>query len=320
MVRGCGFETAAMPDSLDSLFRHFIDAHPSVHANGDWPNLVDLVVRGLHVKPNTQYWPLTAPLGDLQCPVAVAKPSPAQLLSSIVAARWAACENFHCIVVSRHRSYRKAQRREGKSGEHRSSASKGGHKAPLEPVNQTPSESTDERKQFRHSMDEAATASRKAKTPSKKGGGSSAGQGGPKESKSSASSVTKPGSGKASKRMRKEAGLTEKPRSIPTKFPNCQRQTLLSVLRHKPLANVTSTSNRKRRPLRRVRLLSLRKGQTLRPRLGEGLLLSSPCLSLTCHSTIGLTIAQGTILFPLTLSAWSGREAWCSFEAPDTTH
>ncbi len=55
MVRGRDFETAAAPDSLDVLFLHFIDAHPSLYANGEWLNLVDLVVRGLHVKPNTQY-------------------------------------------------------------------------------------------------------------------------------------------------------------------------------------------------------------------------------------------------------------------------
>ncbi len=66
-----------MPDSLDVLFRHFIDTHPSIYANGEWPNLVDLVVRGLHVMPNTQYWPPTIPLGDLQRPVAVTKPTPA---------------------------------------------------------------------------------------------------------------------------------------------------------------------------------------------------------------------------------------------------
>ncbi len=54
---GCDFETAATPDSLDALFHHFIDAHPGVHANGDWPNLADLVVRGLHANPFTQYWP-----------------------------------------------------------------------------------------------------------------------------------------------------------------------------------------------------------------------------------------------------------------------
>ncbi len=84
MVRGCDFETAVAPDSLDALLRHFIDAHRSVHADGDWPNLV---VRGLHVKPNRQYWPPSAPLGDLQCPVTVTKSSAAQLLSLIVAAR-----------------------------------------------------------------------------------------------------------------------------------------------------------------------------------------------------------------------------------------
>ena len=49
MVRGCAFETTAAPYSLDALFRHLKEAHPSVHAvyaNGRWPNLVDLVVRG----------------------------------------------------------------------------------------------------------------------------------------------------------------------------------------------------------------------------------------------------------------------------------
>ncbi len=63
MVHGCDFKTAAAPDSLDALFCHFRDAHPSIHADGEWPNLVDLVVRGLHVRPNTQYWPPTTPLG-----------------------------------------------------------------------------------------------------------------------------------------------------------------------------------------------------------------------------------------------------------------
>ncbi len=201
-----------MPDSPEVLFPHFIDAHPSVHAYGDWPNLVELVVRGLHVKPNKQYWPPTFPLGDLQHPVAVTKPSAAQPLSPIVAARWASRENFHRIVVSCHRSYRKAQCRESKSGEHSSSASRGAPKASSEPGTQMPSESADEWTQFRRSTDEAATTSQKAKTPSKKGGGSSAGQGGPKDSKSSATSMTKPGSGKGSKRTEKEAGLAEKPR------------------------------------------------------------------------------------------------------------
>ncbi len=55
MVRGCDFETAATPDSLDLLFRQFIDTYPSVHVDGEWPNLVNLVVMGLHVKPNTHY-------------------------------------------------------------------------------------------------------------------------------------------------------------------------------------------------------------------------------------------------------------------------
>ncbi len=80
MVRGCNFKTAAAPDSLDVLFRHIIDTHPSVHANGQWLNLVDLVTSGIHVKPNTQYWPPTTHLGDLQRPVAVTKPTQVQLL------------------------------------------------------------------------------------------------------------------------------------------------------------------------------------------------------------------------------------------------
>ncbi len=49
-------------------------------------------------------------------------------------------------------------------------------------------------------------------TPSKKGRGGSAGQGGPKDFKSSTSSLTKSGSGKGSKRTGKEAGLPIKPR------------------------------------------------------------------------------------------------------------
>ncbi len=36
MVRFCEFETAAAPDSLDALFHHFMEAHLSVHANGEW--------------------------------------------------------------------------------------------------------------------------------------------------------------------------------------------------------------------------------------------------------------------------------------------
>ncbi len=114
-------------------------------------------------------------------------------------------------MVSRRRAYRKAQCRESKSAEHSSSASKGAPKTISEPGTQTPSESVDECTQFHRSADQAATASQKAKTPSKKGGGNRAGQGCPKDSKSSATSVTKPGSGKGSKRTGKEASLAEKP-------------------------------------------------------------------------------------------------------------
>ncbi len=105
--------------------------------------------------------------------------------------------------MSRRRSYRKAQRRESKSGEHSSSASKCAPKVPSESGAQTLSESADEWAQFHRSTDEAATTSRKAKSLGKKGGGSSEGQGGP---------MAKSGSGKGSKRTGKEAGLTEKPR------------------------------------------------------------------------------------------------------------
>ena len=55
IVRGCSFETTTTPDALDTLFRHFRDTHPSVYDGGNWPNLVDLVTRGLKVRPNVQY-------------------------------------------------------------------------------------------------------------------------------------------------------------------------------------------------------------------------------------------------------------------------
>ncbi len=67
--------------------------------------------QGLNVKPNAQYWPPATPLGDLQCLVAMMKPSSTQLSAPIVAARWAAWEHFHKAVLARHRSYKRAQRR-----------------------------------------------------------------------------------------------------------------------------------------------------------------------------------------------------------------
>ncbi len=45
---------------------------------------MDLVTRGLHVKPNTQYSPPTTHVGDLMRPVAVTKLTEVQLLSPIV--------------------------------------------------------------------------------------------------------------------------------------------------------------------------------------------------------------------------------------------
>ncbi len=115
-------------------------------------------------------------------------------------------------MVLRRSLYREAQRKESKSGEHSSSATKGATKASAEPSTHKPSESADEWTKFCHSDDKAATTSQKAKTPGKKDGGGSTGQGGPKETKSSASSMNKSCSAKESKRTGKEAGLSERQR------------------------------------------------------------------------------------------------------------
>ncbi len=211
MVRGCSFETTTAPDALDALFRHFRDTHPSVYDGGKWTDLVDMVIRGLKVKPNAQYWPPTNVMGELQRPVTITKPSCTQLSSPIVAARWAARESFHKAVVTRRRSYKKARRRESRSGERSSSASKGVSRALSESDTQTPSESADEWNKFCRAADEAAAAaSSKAKSPGPKKGKGSKGSAGPKDSKSSAGAATKTGSGKGSKRKGKEAGLAEK--------------------------------------------------------------------------------------------------------------
>ncbi len=110
MVRGCTFETSTAPDALDMLLRHFRDDHPSACEGAQGTDLADLVTRGLKVKPNVQYWPPTNVMGELQRPVAITKPTYTQLLSPIVAARWAAREAFHEAMVARHRSYKRAQR------------------------------------------------------------------------------------------------------------------------------------------------------------------------------------------------------------------
>ncbi len=150
---------------------------------------------------------------ELQRPVAIAKPTCTQLSSPIVAARWAVHEHFHKAVVTRRRYYKRAQHREGKSRDRSSSALKGISKAPSDSDTQTPSESADEWNKFRCAADEAAAAaSSKAKSPGPKKSKGSKGSAGPKDSKSSASGVTKMGSGKGSKRKGKEAGLAEKPR------------------------------------------------------------------------------------------------------------
>ncbi len=95
-------------------------------------------------------------------------------------------------------------------------------KTPSEFGAQTLSESAYEWDQFCHSADEAAARTRKAKSSSQKGGKSSKGPGGPKDSRSSASTVAKSGSGKGSKHTGKEAGLAEKPcRDTSYKIPKC---------------------------------------------------------------------------------------------------
>ncbi len=212
MVRGCSFETTTAPDALDTLFHHFRDTHPSAYDEGKWSNLGDMVVRGLKVKPNLQYWSPTNVVGESQRPVAITKPTSTQLSSPIVATRWAMRESFHKPVVSRRRSYKRAQRCESKSGEHSSSAPKGVSRAPSESDTQTPSESADEWNKFCRTADKAAAASSQVKSPGPKKSKSSKGSAGLKDSKSPASAVTKSGSGKGNKRKGKEAGLAEKPR------------------------------------------------------------------------------------------------------------
>ncbi len=110
MVCGCTFETTTTPDALDTLFRHFRDAQPSIYDGDNGTNLVDLVTRGLKIRANAQYWPPTNVVGELQHPVAMTKPTQLQLESPIVAARWAACESFHKAVVARRWSYKKPKR------------------------------------------------------------------------------------------------------------------------------------------------------------------------------------------------------------------
>ncbi len=213
MVRGCNYGMSTAPDALDSLFRHFQDTHPDVYNGGKWTNLTDFVIRGLKIRANAQYWPPTNTMGKLQRPVAVTKPTPLQLGSPIVAARWAAREAFHKAVVAHRRSYKKAKCRESKSGEHSSSASKSGARAQSESDAQTLSESADEWTKFHRTADEAAAAtSSPAKAPGPKKGKGSKGSASLKDSKSLASAVAKAGSAKGSKRKGKEAGLVEKPR------------------------------------------------------------------------------------------------------------
>ncbi len=246
------------------------------------------------MKPNAQYWPPTNVMGELQCPIAITKPTCTQLSSPIVAARWAARESFHKAVVTRRRSYKKAQRRESKSGERSSSALKGISKAPSESDAQTPSESVDEWNKFRRAADEAvAAASSKAKSPGPKKGKGSKGSAGPKDSKSSASAVTKTGSGKDNKRKGKEAALAEKLRwDTSYKIPKRSApDTIISS--GGQMHRKASSSVLQRRPLRRAP--RPHKARTLKLGRKKGQHQLNPQLRQTCHSTTGLAIAQGTV-------------------------
>ncbi len=117
VVQGYDYTTAAVPlHSLDVLFRHIMEKHPNIYDNGKWHNLVDLLERGTKVKPNTQYWPPARYVGELKHPVAVTRHTATQLMSPILAARWAVHQTFHHPMVTYWRQYRRAQRKESKSG------------------------------------------------------------------------------------------------------------------------------------------------------------------------------------------------------------
>ncbi len=269
MVCGCTFETTTVPDTLDTLFRHFRDAHTSVYDRGNWTNLVDLVTRGLKVRPNAQYWPPTNVVGER--PVAMTKPTYLQLESPIMAARWAARESFHKAVVTRRRSYKKAKRQESKSGERSSSASKGIPNVPSESDTQTPSESADEWNKFRRDADEAAAAaSSKAKSPGPKKGKGSKGSASLQDSKSSASAVAKTGSAKGSKRKGKEAGFAEKPRWDTSN--NIPKRLLsdTSVSSGGPMPRKTGKFKRPAKKTAKKRSTNKNKARTLGLRQGKG--------------------------------------------------
>ena len=306
MVRGCTFGTTTVPDALGTLFRHFRDAHPSVYDGGSWPNLVDMVTRGLKIRANAQYWPPTNVVGELQRPVAVTKPTSLQLESPIVAARWAAHESFHKAVVARRRSYKKANRQESKSGERSSSASKGVARAPSESDAQTLSKSADEWNKFRRAADEAAAAaSSKAKTPGPKKGKGSKGSAGLKDSKSSVSAVAKTGSAKGSKRKGKEAGLAEKPH-WDTSFKIPKRSlTDTNVSYGGPTPCKTDKFNR---PPKKVAKKSSKskQGKAAQAKTGKGSATAQPSTSSDLPIDYWANHHPGDDTIPLTPSALSG--------------
>ena len=140
----------------------------------------------------------------------------------------------------------------------------------------------------------------------------------PKDSKSSASTVAKSGSGKGSKRTRKEAGLAEKPRwDSSYKIPKHPAPDTSTSSR----ARTTGKADKHKRPKKKAtkKGSTPNKGSGPKVKTEEGLQFRILRLSQTYRSTTGLAITQGMILYLPTLSSLSGQVTWCSFKAPGTT-
>ncbi len=209
-----------------------------------------MVERGTKVKPNTQYWPPAHHVGELQCPVAVTRPTVAQLTSPIVAARWAACQVFHSLMVTYKRRYRRAQRKESQSGERSSLASKDATSTPTEPGPQTLSESSQlmsgqssatlptmllplpRRPKRLTRREEEATLIRVATRNLN-----------PQPAQRPSLALVK-GANVQGRRLVYQTGSAG---FIPTRFPNCQRQTVVSVPEARLLIRLTRTSNLKKK-------------------------------------------------------------------------
>ncbi len=189
---------------------------------------------------------------------------PAQLASSLMAARWAACQAFHQVIVPHRRRIKKAKLRESQAEEHSSSTPKGVATTSMEKDPLELSRSADEWNKFCQTADEAAATSKKAGTTGKSRGGSKSSQGGCEGSKPAVDPPAISSTGKGSKRKgNKRTYLTGSDGSIHTKFLNCRRQTQVLAPRAKPLVRLTKRSDLRRRPQRRVHLIPLVRGRTL---------------------------------------------------------